>query len=137
MSKRRAVMSADFATVVATSMAFRPSLSSLVTISTSSRSSLSNNRTKPGRCAIAEEPDTFSKMTRYEPSRGSSRATSAPCLPGGFPFQASDNPAAIYIFQVVLHLIPRYILTNTFGIKAKTYMPLRDAPLTAILGQCS
>ena len=42
-----------------TSIALRPSLSSFVTTSTSSASSRSSNRMKPGRCSMAELPRQF------------------------------------------------------------------------------
>jgi hypothetical protein len=57
-------ISLNLATVVATSIAFLPNLSSLVTISTSSCSSLFSSLMKPGRCSIAELPDTVSETTR-------------------------------------------------------------------------
>jgi hypothetical protein len=51
-------------TVVATSIALRRRRSSFVTISTSSCSSLSMTRMNPGRCSIAELPETVSDTTR-------------------------------------------------------------------------
>ena len=50
--------------VVATSIAFLPNRSSLVTISTASCSNLSMSRMRPGRCPMAELPNTVSDTTR-------------------------------------------------------------------------
>jgi hypothetical protein len=57
----RVIAGTEFA--VATSIAFLPSWSSLMTISTSSCSSLFSSLMKPGRCSMPELPDTVSEKT--------------------------------------------------------------------------